>query len=533
MVLATCAVAPLRAEGACEPGRELLVDGLGTPAAEVLRTAQLAGAAPLAPDLLRRAGARDAQLCAGGEGFAWADRIAQAPAADDRLAVLPVRVASVWNLRFPSAGNDGLLWAGRGFSTLASAGIYARLGPLSAALAPEIAWQQNAWFETVPTGRTGDLAFENPWYRSAFDGPQRFGAGPFAVASPGQSFLRLDLWGAAVGVSTENRWLGPGLRNALLLTNAGPGFPHLFLGTSHPVEIGIGKIEALALWGQLDRSRYGRDRGSPWFTALAVDWEPRWVPGLYFGAARAFVETAASLRGDAFLTILESPWKSQVAGGDNSQDNQVAALWFRWVLTESAAELYGEWGKDDFPASVGALIRETSKTQAWVLGFQKLSRAGSRWVRVQIELSSLYDGGGKVADAAVPFGYYVHGLGLGYTNGGQPLGAFVGPGAIAAWLAVDVLGRSGRIGAYVERIERNADVFYGWISPDPARRTDRDTEITVGVRQVIVTGPLELSWDAAGGYRWNRDFGRNEPSARIALSIAAPAARRGPAAGQP
>src|SRR6266540_6519074 len=178
MVLATCAVAPLRAEGACEPGRELLVDGLGTPAAEVLRTAQLAGAAPLAPDLLRRGGAHEALLCAGGEGFAWADRVAQVPADDDRLAVLPVRVASVWNLRFPSAGNDGLLWAGRGFSTLASAGVPARLGPLSGALAPVITRQQNAWFVTVPTGRTGDLAFENPWYRSAFDGPQRFGAGP-------------------------------------------------------------------------------------------------------------------------------------------------------------------------------------------------------------------------------------------------------------------------------------------------------------------------------------------------------------------
>src|SRR6266540_3431404 len=453
MVLATCAVAPLRAEGACEPGRELLVDGLGTPAAEVLRTAQLAGAAPLAPDLLRRAGARDAQLCAGGEGFAWADRIAQAPAADDRLAVLPVRVASVWNLRFPSAGNDGLLWPGRGFSTLASAGVYARLGPLSAAVAPEVAWQQNAWFETVPTGRTGDLAFRNPWYRDSFDVPQRFGAGPFTRVAPGQSFVRLDAFGAAIGVSTENRWLGPGLRNALVLTNAGPGFPHLFLGTSKPVDIGVGKLEALALWGRLDRSRYGGDRGNPWFTALAIDWEPRWIPGLYLGAARAFVETAASLRGDAFLTILESPWKSQLPAGDNPQDNQIAALWFRWVLRDSSAELYGEWGKDDFPASVGALIRETSKTQAWVLGFQKLSRAGSPWLRVQIELASVYDGGGNFTRAASPDSFYTHSVGLGYTNGGQPLGAFVGPGGISAWLAVDVLGHSGRFGAYVERLE--------------------------------------------------------------------------------
>jgi hypothetical protein len=40
-----------------------------------------------------------------------------------------------------------------------------------------------------------------------------------------------------------------------------------------------------------------------------------------------------------------------------------------------------------------------------------------------------------------------------------------------------------------------------------------------------VTGAAALTWEAAGGYRWNRDFGRNEPNARVALSIAAPAAR--------
>ena len=259
--LAAFAAVPASVQAACEPGRELLLEGLGT-AADLLRTAQLAGAAPLAPDLLRRGGAQPAHLCADGDGFAWAARL-PSRAADDRFSVRPVRLDSVWNLRYPSAGNDGLLWAGRGFSTLASAGVYARLGVLSAALAPEVAWQQNAWFETVPTGSTGDLAFRNPWYGRDFDVPQRFGAGPFTRVSPGQSFVRVDAFGAAIGVSTENRWLGPGLRNALVLTNAGPGVPHLFLGTSEPVSIGIGKLEALALWGRLDRSRYGGDRGHP------------------------------------------------------------------------------------------------------------------------------------------------------------------------------------------------------------------------------------------------------------------------------
>jgi hypothetical protein len=517
--LVTCAAHPRPAGAACDATREVLADGIATPTAELLRMAQLAGAAPLEPDLLRRGGTGAARLCADGDGFAWAGRLAPALSGGRHVAVIPVRLESVWNGSYPSAGSDRLLWAGRGFSTLASAGVYARFGALSAAAAPEAAWQQNAWFETVPTGRTGDLAFENPWYRAAFDVPQRFGAGPFARASPGQSFVRVDAFGAAAGVSTENLWLGPGLRNAILMTNAGPGFPHAFLGTSAPVDVGIGKLEALALWGRLDRSRYGRDRGRPWITALVLDWEPRWVPGLYLGAARAFVESYESLRSDAFLSVLESPWKSHLPGGDNPEDNQVAVLWFRWVLAPSGMELYGEWGKDDFPASFGALIRETERTQAWLLGFQRVSRVGSRWLRVQVELAKLAGGG---------YAFYGHDHGVGYTNGGQPLGASAGPGGISSMLAVDVLGGGGRFGGFVERLERNVVVFDTAIAPSPGRGTDRDTEIMAGVRHVLVVGSFELSWEASGGYRWNRDFIRNEPNARVALSIAAPPAQRAP-----
>ena len=206
-------------------------------------------------------------------------------------------------------------------------------------------------------------------------------------------------------------------------------------------------------------------------------------------------------------------------GGDNADDNQVIALWFRWVLAESAAELYGEWGKDDFPASVGALIREAERTQAWLLGMQKLARVRSRWVRIQVELAKLE--GGRHS-------FYQHSHGLGWTQGGQPLGAYAGPGGISTSLAIDVLGPRGRFGGFVERLERNVAVFDAAIAPQPNRSTDRDTEITVGLRQVFVAGPIELSWEAAGAYRWNRDFIRNEPSARVALSVAAPPAQRGP-----
>jgi hypothetical protein len=140
-------------------------------------------------------------------------------------------------------------------------------------------------------------------------------------------------------------------------------------------------------------------------------------------------------------------------------------------------------------------------------------------VRVQVELAK-FDGGAP--------SFYAHGPGIGYTNGGQPLGASAGPGGISTALAIDVLGGRGRIGGFVERLERNVTVFDDTIAPSPGRGTDRDAELMAGVRQVLLAGPVEVAWEAAGGYRWNRDFLRHEPSARVALSLAAPA--RAPAA---
>jgi hypothetical protein len=51
-----------------------------------------------------------------------------------------------------------------------------------------------------------------------------------------------------------------------------------------------------------------------------------------------------------------------------------------------------------------------------------------------------------------------------------------------------------------------------------------------GVRGLVLAGASEVTWQAAGGYRWNRDFGANEPNARVSLSLAWPAARGSAAA---
>jgi len=507
---------------ACEPTSFIAVDGIGSSGEELERAAQAVGGAPGPSLLVRRGGVRRVETCGGGGAVGWGSRLATAPEGA-AVRLLPLRLDAVANSRYPSGANDGLLWAGRGVSAMLSGGVAARWRWLSAAAAPEVAWQQNAAFELAPSAGIGALRFLSPHYGAAIDLPQRFGAGPFASVGPGQSYVRADAFNVGIGFSTENLWLGPGIRNSLLMSGTAPGVPHAFLGTTRPADVWVGKLELLAFWGWLDRSRWFPEGGHPLLTGLALAFEPRWIPGLHVGAGRVFVQPGTGLRVRDYLAFLQGPWKTQIhywaPTGDNPLDNQLGALWLRWVFPASALELYGEWGKEDYSGStVNGFLQDPTWTQAWLLGLQKLFRAGGGWIRLQAEATHLQEVRG-----AANYSWYTHGGDLGYTNAGQLLGAGIGPGGDAQTLAIDWMTGSGRIGGYVERIGRNEGAY--WSSPaagDPlVPGTGHDVEVTAAARQLLFAGPLEISWEAGLQRRWNRDFLGHEVNFRGALRVMA------------
>jgi hypothetical protein len=515
-LLAAAALAPAPAAAECTPGAVLPLFDLGTPLEDLARLAQLTGTAPLAPDLIRAGGRREVVLCAEGPPLPWSR--AAAPVAGDRwVAPLPLLVRAVENTRYPDGGNDGLLWAGRGVSAVATGGLAFRLGPLSGALAPSVAWQQNAWFRTVPTGQPGRLGLADPWYGSAIDRPQRFGRGPFGAAGLGQSGLRLDALGVALGISAENRWLGPGRRHALLLTNSAPGFPHLFVGTSRPVDAWIGHVEALAFWGRLTRSGTFQLPGSHAFaTGLSVDLQPAPVPGLFLGVSRVFVTPWQDRSLGGAFPFLDALWKRDT--GDDPRDNQLTSLHWRWVFRESEAEIYGEWGREDGAYSPDIFLREPSWSQAWLVGLQKVFRRPERWVRAQLELLHLLDATPPQSRRGI-IAWYTHPENLSWTERGQPLGSWVGPGGDAQSLAVDVFTPRGRWGLSLERVGRNRAAYY--VSVEPAGGNP-DVEVTLRLRGVVLAGPVDVAWEVAGNWRYFRDFLKVEPGLQARLELVLP-----------
>ncbi len=531
---------PARSAAECVPAGTLAVDGLGTPPDDLARVAELAGAVAPQPRLVRRGGSRGETVCAD-VGFPWPpfarptgsvrpepfDSGAGERSAGTEVRALPLRLSSVWNSRYPSGDNDGLLWAGRGLSQLATAGVALRYGPVSGAIAPEAAWSENHAFELRPNGLAGDLQFGNAYYPAEIDLPQRFGARAFTAFAPGQSYLRADLWNVGVGISSENLWIGPGVRSSILMSNAGPGFPHVFVGTSRPGDIWIGKGEAFLFWGRLDRSRFIEGGGHPMISGLVVGYEPRWIPGLHLGLGRVMLQTWDRLRLRDWFAVFQPFQKQDLQSwfddGNNPFDNQLASVFGRWVFPSAGLEIYGEWAREDHDWTWWGFIRDPDHSQAYLVGLQKIFRAGANVVRLHAELAHLQEVRPPASDRGMPV-YYIHGNDLGYTNGGQLLGAWIGPGADSQTLAVDVFHRGGRIGGYLERVRRN-DAYY-WAVIEPTRGSwAHDAELAFGVRQALSVGPVEVSWEAAAAWRQNRDFLHDEPNLKAVLGLAMPVGR--------
>lgn len=473
---------------------------LASPLDELLRTAALAGARPLEPRLVRR-------------GLGWPPDDEGRPLLDRLLrpglptvTLLPARTRTVLNTGYPRVGNDGLLWAGRGVSMVVGGGVAARWGVLSATLAPEAAWQQNRDFETRPVSRTGFSEYIYPFH--TIDLPQRFGDDAFGATGWGQSVIRADAGPVAAGLSGENQWWGPARRYPILMGAAAPGFPHFFLGSARPVQIGIGQVEAQVIGGRLTESDHfdeNPDNDHAMLLGVTASFAPRWLPGLWLGGARVYQYRPEGdgwhLRG-----MLSEVFKGQGAG--NRPGNELASLFGRWAFPAVGFEAYGEWAREDRWGELYGLIMEPEHSQAYMLGVEQVAGlTDDAALRFGFELVALQRmGEPRTRSRPLPVYYAHHEIIQGYTHRGRLVGAWVGPGADAQFLTLDGLFHWGTAGAYFERVRRHtaSSVAYD------ARRWspyDHDVELTLGLRSQLFPYPgVAVAAALTRSYRYHRDF---------------------------
>jgi Capsule assembly protein Wzi len=529
------AARPVTAAGRIGPVALLPFLTVGGAEEEALRMAQLRGEETAVGFLLRA----PSSLTPWGEGRGVG------------IAVLAPRAVMGWNSAVPFGLNDGSVWAGRGTSVLATAGFAAQAGPVRLVVAPEVVYAQNAGFDSVipPAWLTANPhRYIPPWQRGehSIDLPYRMGNEARNQLRAGQSSLTVTAGPVAVGASTENQWWGPGIRNALVLSNQGPGVEHLFLRTSRPLRTPVGWVEARWIAGALRESRWFRDTtaaadslGSRWrsFSAAAVVVSPsRW---LSVGLARS-VYAQTEDRGGALGGAADAFTRFSGAADTASAHpyEQITAVWARIVVPEEGAEAYVEWARTRMPGGVRGLLETPEHTQGYTVGLQWLRPLRGGSVRLQAEHTYVEESptfawmptGSWYASALVP---------QGYTNEGQGLGAAVGPGGSGQWFALDWLRGRGRGGVFLNRIRWAQDAYYD--KPGGHNRhLGYDLTMYGGVRGALPVGPLRLDVEYGLMKRWNylfqsranqfqdRNLTVNVENHTLRLGITAVAPRLGP-----
>ncbi|CAA9461126.1 MAG: hypothetical protein AVDCRST_MAG38-64, partial [uncultured Solirubrobacteraceae bacterium] len=362
--------------------------------------------------------------------------------------------------------------------------------------------------------------------------PRRFGDRPYADVDPGQSTVRVDAGPVAAGASTANQTWGPGDRHPMIVGNNAAGYPHVFVGTSGPVDLWIARVNARAVWGRLDQSDYSPVQGSEAFldlqqpgtrrfaSGVVAVVQPRGLVGLELGGARFFHSPwrAGGPTGRDYRKPFEAFFKRDVPRNELNPtdpstdfDNQLASLFMRWVLPRSGFEIAGEFYKEDHNFDARDLVLEPDHNAGYALSARKAFRRRDGVVGLRAEIVNL---------EVTPIGRqrpqglnYVGGyLRQGHTQLGQSLGADVGVGsASGATAGADWYTPRGRWSLSWSRTLRQDDVprvtEFGLVAP--ATTVDRrayDVLHALGAEAVLFRGPLDVTAGLTGALNLNREF---------------------------
>jgi hypothetical protein len=446
-----------------------------------------------------------------------------------RASLIAPEYYAVTNSAIPYSINDGAVWAGRGMSRRTITGFRVEAGPLTLIAAPEFLFFRNSYFQLRDTVRFyappiikerqgGGYVF--PWYIAPYsiDLPMRMGGHSITRTDAGQSTAMVTLRNASFGISNENQWWGPGIRNALILSNNAAGFPHMFFRTARPWRNPLGSLEMRLLVGGLTESKWfdttqANNRRS--LSAFAVTFRPASQKNLVIGAARSVYATNKG----GWPKI---PWRLFDAFAATGRPNnrpladssltpggrdQIYSLFGRWVFPSDGLETWVEWARYEWPLSLRDLFVAPNHTHGYTLGLQWARPTPWRdgKVRVQTEVTSV-EQSATYRDRPLGSFYTSRRVIQGYTQRGESLGAAIGPGASSQWVAADYIEPNWSFGLFAGRIRWNEDIHDTYGFPWYQGYCVHDISILPGGRGTASSRFGYISADVTFGNRLNAYF---------------------------
>ncbi|RYZ30110.1 MAG: hypothetical protein EOO10_03960 [Chitinophagaceae bacterium] len=444
--------------------------------------------------------------------------------------MLPLSFKQQHNSHHAYGWNDGSMVPANGYQSLLSFGVFTKFGPVTVQLQPELVYAQNRGFKTFPDSHN-DTIWKN--YYAAFlntiDNPEHFGNKPFAKLFPGQSSIRFNFKKLSVGISSENLWWGPGLRNSLLMSNNAPGFPHLTLNTSAPLQSPVGSFEGQLVSGILKKSGFisadtnrtynGRrlfepkPEGDRYLNGITINWQPKWTKGLYLGFSRVFYlyrfNVEHSING--YLPVVGQLFKgnlSEAEQEDKMKRDQLLSFFFRLILPKEKAEIYAEFGRNDHSGNTRDLLMEPEHSSAFLIGFRKIFETSKKTdVELMAELTNLQKPSTLLIRAQESW-YSHYQVRDGYTHKGQVIGAGIGPGGNSQTIGVNVIKELHKTGVVLERVVHNNDFYYTAFTPEQdywRHWVDLSIQVNKSFQYKNLLMDARISWVKSLNYQWVRE----------------------------
>ena len=405
------------------------------------------------------------------------------------IQILPFNWLNDYNFRRPYGYNNSSLYPAAGYQTRVSGGFLLKAGIFRVQVKPEFVYAQNKRFDTfadVQVNTTNKQLLSAYYFNiNGIDAPERFGNKSLQHLYPGQSKITVNFKNIEAGVSTENIWWGPGVQNSIMMSNSAPGFLHWTFNSVKPIKTVIGSFEWQIIGGNLKQSGYlpidtnrivnAKGLYSPkpevtrYISAYTVNWQPKWLKGLYLGVTgydyidKDSLYHSRNIFRKLFPVITGSSLKANDVSNSTGGDGQDFAFSFniRQLLPLYNAELYFEWARNDRTGSINDFLQEPGHSAAITLGGRKLFELSKdTYIQVKAELTQLQRSSSFLVRDEPTWYTHVTSPRDGYTNDGRYVGAGIGPGSNSFMFDISYLKGMNSFGLTLERQLHNNDLYY-------------------------------------------------------------------------
>ena len=447
------------------------------------------------------------------------------------LKILPVDFIMEYSSHHPYSRNNGSMIPNRGYQQLVSFGFHAELGPLSIQFKPESVYAENRNFEGFPDSHYGITWARRYALWNSIDMPERFGENAYKKSLFGQSSIRLNYKGLSLGLSSENIWWGPSIRNSIMMSNQAQGFNHITFNTTRPIKTPIGNFEWQVVTGRLEGSGFKPPepdqtfgstllyvpKNDDWryYQGLTFTYSPKWVEGLSLGFIR-WVQMYGefAIANSDYFPVFDRLFRDGSGSDvfDYTYDqgiDQAAGIFGRWVWQDAKAEIYGELNYNDAKHNLRDLILDSDHARAYTIGIHKVFQKDSTskiyefsWERTMMQQTSsrlLRDAGSWYMHSSVRHGY---------TNNGEVMGAGIGPGSNSQYFEFAMIDKLDKYSIAFEVIDQDNDFFmYAFEEAEDFRRYWKDFNVHFSFQKKLknLWGRVNVVYSRSLNYQWELD----------------------------